>query len=114
MTLLPLAIPTAPRCHAPLQVPQSLLAAGQAVEEPVPLRVIAVAPAEAHPGWQLQLDVVGLLGSRPQELEASIGVEEDAVGVLIVVGYDCLEGVELPGGERDRWVAWRGRNTAGE
>lgn len=96
----PLGTPRAPRCCSPLQAPQSLLAAGQAVEEPVPLGVVAVPPAEAHPGWQLQLDVVGLLGPRPQELEAALGVEEDAVGVLLSVGYDCLEGVELPKGER--------------
>lgn len=79
------------------------------MEERVPLRVIAVPPAEAHPGRQLQLDVVGLLGSRPQELEAAVGVEEDGVGVLIVVGYDRLEGVELPREERDRRTSWKGK-----
>lgn len=110
---LPLPAPHGPpRHHAPLQVPQSPLAAGQAVEEPVPLRVIAVPPAEAHPGRQLQLDVVGLLGPRPQELEATIGVEEYGIGVLVIVGYDCLEGVELPKGEQDRRTSWEGRTPA--
>lgn len=93
-------------------MPQSLLAAGQAVEEPVPLRVVAISPAEAHPGRQLQLDVVGLLGPRPQELEATIGVEEDGVGVLLIVSYDRLEGVELPKGEQDRRTSQEGRTPA--
>lgn len=101
-----------PRHHAPLQVPQSRLAAGQAVEEPIPLRVVAVPPAEAHPGRQLQLDVVRLLGPRPQELEAALRVEEDGIGVLIIVGYDCLEGVELPKGQQDRQTSWRGTMPA--
>lgn len=93
-------------------MPQSLLAAGQAVEKPVPLRIVAVPPAEAHPGRQLQLDVVGFFGPCPQELEATIGVEEDGVSVLIVVGYDRLEGVELPKGEQDRRTSRRGRIPA--
>lgn len=102
----------APQHHAPLQPPQSLLAVGQAVEEPVPLRVIAVPSAEAHPGRQLQLDVVGLLGPRPQELEAAIRVEEDDIGILIIVGYDCLEGVELSRGEQDRRTS-QGQDSSG-
>lgn len=108
-SLLPLPTPWP---HAPLEVPQRLLGAGHAVEEPFSPPVVAVPAAEAHPGRQLQLDVVGLLGPRPQELEAALGVEEDGVGVLLVVGYDRLEGVELPRGERDKRTS-AGQNLSG-
>lgn len=97
-SLLPLPTPSP---HAPLEAPQRLLGAGHAVEEPFSPPVVAVPAAEAHPGRQLQLDIVGFFGPRPQELEAALGVEEDGVGVLLVVGYGCLEGVELPRGEQD-------------
>lgn len=97
-SLLPLPTPSP---HAPLEEPQRLLGTGHAVEEPLSPPVIAVPSAEAHPGRQLQLDVVGLLGPRTQELEAALGVEEDGVGVILVVGDGCLEGVELPRGEQE-------------
>lgn len=122
-------------CHSLVEVLDALLVGGDAVVRPLRPgedEVGDLPSAEAHPGGELDLHVVGLLlegtrsrvsrvgeggsvvGSEPrspglhylgpgsEEVQAPFGVEEERVGVGLVVANHGLECVDLRQRERER------------
>lgn len=80
-----------------------MFSASQAKIWSLSLQVIDLPSAEAHPGRKLELDVVGLFGTRSKEMKAIGRIKKEGVGIGLIVCQNCLESIQL-WGEKEKEI----------
>lgn len=83
--------------HLLVEIFHRLFSASQAKVRSLCLQVIDLPSAEAHPGWKLELHIVGLFGARSKEMKAIDRVKKEGIGIGLIVCQNCLESIQLRG-----------------